>query len=161
MNWFHAEILQWLWPGADRKSQIRNETHSTTGARSGCPGFSRAVIGEWSGRVFYHPSGPCQTISIQASTDLETDNWYVIWRLSKPSRPGPDLAAWSRDMIRSGFFRTCLLTPIWAMICILNFVTCTKMLSWPRSGPEMVFLVYNETIFYLLNLTQIRNDETD
>ena len=69
----HGEILLWPWTGSDRDSEVRNETHALTGTKSGNPGSDQAVISDssgptwpWSGRVFYHPSGPCLTIAAWA-----------------------------------------------------------------------------------------------
>ena len=43
-----AVILMWPYPGADRKSQIWDKTHSLTTDRFGCPGSDRAVVRNYS-----------------------------------------------------------------------------------------------------------------
>ena len=70
-------MLSWPWLGPDRESQIRDETHGLTGARSGCPGFDRAVIMDWWGLI-----RPCVSLPILAmSSDLRTSNKKTFIRV--------------------------------------------------------------------------------
>ena len=51
---FYDKILLWTCLDSVWISQIRDKIYGPTGARSCCPGFDVAIIGDWSG-----PTWPC------------------------------------------------------------------------------------------------------